>query len=146
MDDKERDAIIDIWKAVVDVQQHFNEIEMKIRGLFITIVIAIAAAQGFFIEKQLSIPVRSITVQYTVIMPLLGVLAAYLFYFVDRYWYHRLLLGSVLHAGFIEKKYATELLELGLGGKISEESPVELHHWLAKLVASVVVSDSRYKK
>jgi len=146
MDDKQRDSIIEIWKTVVEVQQHFNEIEMKIRGLFITIVIAIGAAQGFLIEKRFSIPFHSVPILYANVMPLLGVLAAYLFYFVDRYWYHRLLLGSVLQGGFIEEKYADELPELSLGSKITETSPVELHNWLARIVANWVVSDERYKK
>jgi hypothetical protein len=146
MDDKQRDSIIAIWKTIVEVQQHFNEIEMKIRGLFITIVVAIGAAQGFLIEKRFSIPVHSVTILYATVMPLLGVLAAYLFYFVDRFWYHRLLLGSVLQGGFIEEKYAAELPELGLGSKISKESPVELHNWFARILANLVVTDPRYKK
>ncbi|MBR1033699.1 hypothetical protein [Bradyrhizobium liaoningense] len=60
MDNDERKNIIEVWKAVVGVQQHFNEIEMKVRGLFITIVVAIAAAQGFLIEKKLSVSERLI--------------------------------------------------------------------------------------
>jgi hypothetical protein len=146
MDNDERKGIIEIWKAVVEVQQHFNEIEMKIRGLFITMVVAIAAAQGFLIEKNLSVPFGSFTIMFATFMPLLGILATYLFYFVDRYWYHRLLMGSILHGGFIEKKYETEIPELGLGSKISEQSPVELKNWLARKVADLVVSDDRYRK
>jgi hypothetical protein len=146
MDSDERKNIIEIWKAVVGVQQHFNEIEMKIRGLFITMVVAIAAAQGFLIEKNLSVPLGSFTIMYATFMPLLGILATYLFYFVDRYWYHRLLMGSILHGGIIEKKYEIEIPELGLGSKISEQSPVVLKSWLARKVADVVVSDDRYRK
>lgn len=146
MEDNQRDSIIEIWKTIVEVQRHFNEIEMKIRGLFITLVIAIGAAQGFLIEKRFSIPIRSVGILYANVVPLLGVLAAYLFYFVDRYWYHRLLLGSVLQGAFIEQKYADELPELGLGSKISEQSPVKLQNWFARTVADCVVSDERYKK
>jgi hypothetical protein len=145
MDDKERDSIVDIWKTIVEVQQHFNEIAMKIRGLFITLVIAIGAAQGFLIERRFAIPFRSVTILYANIVPLLGVLACYLFYFVDRFWYHRLLLGSVLQGGFIEKKYESELPELGLGSKISDQSPVQLTNWFAMVLAWVVVSDPRYR-
>jgi hypothetical protein len=65
---------------------------------------------------------------------------------MDRYWYHRLLLGAVLQGGMIEKKYASELPELGLGAKISERSPVELNNWFGRKVADLVVSDDRYKK
>ena len=146
MDSDERKNIIEIWKAVVEVQQHFNEIEMKVRGLFVTMVVAIAAAQGFLIEKKLSVPFGSFTIMYATFMPLLGILATYLFYFMDRYWYHRLLMGSILHGGSIEKKYESEIPELGLGSKISEQSPVVLKNWLARKVADLVVSDERYRK
>ena len=146
MDNDERKNIIEIWKAVVGVQQHFNEIEMKIRGLFITIVVAIAAAQGFLIEKKLSVSIGHVTILYANVMPWLGILATYLFYFVDRYWYHRLLMGAILHGGAIEQKYASEIPDLALGARISEQSPVELKSWLARKVADLVVSDERYVK
>lgn len=146
MDNDERKNIIEVWKAVVGVQQHFNEIEMKVRGLFITIVVAIAAAQGFLIEKKLSVSIGRATILYANVMPWLGILATYLFYFVDRHWYHRLLMGSILHGGSIEQKYANEIPELGLGAKISEQSPVELKNWLARKVTDLVVSDERWVK
>jgi hypothetical protein len=47
-------------------------------------------------------------------VPLFGIFGAYLFYFIDRYWYHRLLVGSVKHAIEIEKKYKNEMPELSL--------------------------------
>jgi hypothetical protein len=145
MDDKERESIIEIWKTSVEVQQHFNDIEMKIRGLFITIVVAIGAAQGFLIEKKLSFALGPVTILYATFLPLLGVVAAYLFYFMDRYWYHRLLMGAVLHAGAIEEKYKNDL-PLGLGIMISEQSPVELKGRFARAVAYLVVSDDTYRK
>ena len=65
---------------------------------------------------------------------------------MDRYWYHRLLMGAVLQGGMMEQKYASELPELSLGAKISEQSPVQLHNWFGRMVAYLVVSDDRYKK
>src|SRR5262245_5945713 len=146
MDNNERDSIIEIWKTAVEVQQHFNDIEMKIRGLFITITVAIAAAQGFLLEKRLSFPLGSVTILYATSLPLLGVVAAYLFYFMDRYWYHRLLIGAVKHAEMIEEKYKVELPELGLGAKISERSPVQLRSWVGRKIANRVVSHDEYKR
>jgi hypothetical protein len=146
MDKDERESIIEIWKTSIEVQQHFNDIEMKIRGFFIAIMVAIVAAQGFLLEKRLSFPLGSVTILYATFLPLVGVVAAYLFYFMDRYWYHRLLIGAVLHAGAIEKKYESELPELGLGVKISERSPIELNSRLARKVADLVVSHDEYRK
>lgn len=146
MDNDERHSIIEIWKTVVGVQQHFNDIGMKICGLFITIVVAIAAAQGFLLEKQLFISVGPVTILFATFIPLLGVVATYLFYFIDRFWYHRLLLGAVLQGAMIEEKYKDVIPELSLGEKISQQSPVELKSWLGRGVAKLVVSDERFRK
>lgn len=145
MDDSKRQCVVEIWKTIVGVQQHFNDIAMKIRSLFVTMVFAVAAAQGFLLEKNLSFAVGSVVILYATFLPLLGIVASQLFYFMDRYWYHRLLLGAVLQASMIEKMYEDELPELGLGVKISEKSPVQLKHWFGRAVAAVVVSDEKYK-
>lgn len=42
---------------------------------------------------------------------------------MDRYWYHNLLVGAVKQASLIEKKYAKDFPEMGLGLAISKESP-----------------------
>jgi hypothetical protein len=146
MTETERAAIIEIWKTIVEVQKHFNDIEMKIRSLFVTTVAAIGAAQGFLLEKSLSFPLGTTKILYANFLPLIGVVAAYLFYFMDRYWYHRLLMGAVIQGGFIEDKYKAELPELGLGGKISQESPAVLQSKFALLVADFVVCDRRYRE
>lgn len=81
MDSEERSNIIEIWKTVVEVQQHFNDIGMKIRGLFITIVVAIAAAQGFLLEKRLCFSIGPVHILFATVMPFIGAVATYLFYF-----------------------------------------------------------------
>lgn len=53
IDPEHRKAVIDVWKSIVDVQKHFNEISLKIRGVFITAIIALSAAIGFLGEKEL---------------------------------------------------------------------------------------------
>jgi hypothetical protein len=145
MDAERQKNIIEIWKTVVDVQKHFNDIEMKIRGLFITIVLAIAAAEGFLIDKSLSFQVGGAKILYANFIPLLGVAGTYLFYFMDKHWYHRLLVGSVLHGIFIEKKYEKELPELSLSAKIGDESPVLLKNWFGRILAYFFVSKEHYK-
>ena len=49
-----------------------------------------------------------------------------LFYFMDRHWYHRLLLGAVMHCAEIERSYVKQLPEIQLGTIISKLSPVHL--------------------
>ncbi len=43
--------IIEIWKAVVEVQKHFNDIEMRIRAMLVTILSALFASIGFMTDK-----------------------------------------------------------------------------------------------
>ena len=45
-----RKEVIDVWKEVVDVQQHFNDVSMRIRGMFVTILLALFAAMGFLLR------------------------------------------------------------------------------------------------
>lgn len=128
------------------MQKHFNDIEMRIRALFITMVLATAAAQGFLMEKGLSFELGKLKLLYATFVPLIGALGTFLFYFMDRYWYHRLLVGAVQHAIFIETTHQTEMPELSLSASIGRASPIELNLWITRLIARVVVREDRFKK
>ncbi|MDX0428005.1 hypothetical protein GOL30_20825 [Sinorhizobium medicae] len=145
MNDEHRNQIIDIWKAVVEVQRHFNEISMRIRGMFVTILLAFFAAMGFMIDRKLTLDVLGLHVQYAIIVAGFGLFATWLFYFIDRYWYHRLLSGSVKHAIIIETKYKADIPELSLSAAIGDVSAYEPRgpvSWLAWLL----VGHEKYKQ
>ena len=72
--DERAKQVIDVWKTVVGVQMHFNEIGMRIRGLFVTILLALFASIGFLLDKELSLQVWRINIQFTVLVPLFGIL------------------------------------------------------------------------
>lgn len=115
---------VDVWKYVVSVQMHFNDIGMKIRYLYFTILAAAIGAIGYVQGKHVEIPYLDLRLSLAM-MVLVAIMAiTALFYFIDRHWYHRLLQGSVKAAAEIEKKYAVELPEIQLGAKISAASPV----------------------
>ncbi|QQN63566.1 hypothetical protein JIR23_29330 [Bradyrhizobium diazoefficiens] len=120
--DERAKQITDAWKAVVGVQMHFNDIGMRIRGLFVTILLALFASVGFLLDKKLSLSLGPVNVQFATIMPLFGIFISMLFYLMDRYWFHRLLKGSVNHAIEIERRYKNQLPELGLSDHIGKES------------------------
>ncbi len=115
---------VETWKYVVSVQMHFNDMEMKIRNLYFTILAAAIGAIGVVQGKVVEIPyfgpvsTASVLVLFTVIP------VSALFYFIDRHWYHRLLQASVVQGGNIEALYATELPEIQLGTAISAASPL----------------------
>lgn len=53
------DQTIEIWKQTVEVQMHFNQMEMTVRNFFMTFVAAILAAIGLSVKDGLYIHVYS---------------------------------------------------------------------------------------
>jgi hypothetical protein len=143
--DERRKQIIDVWKTVVGVQQHFNDISMRIRSMFVTILIALFASIGFLLDKKLSLEFWILNIRFATLVPLFGILGAFLFYFIDRYWYHRLLVGSVKHALEIERRYKGEMPELSLSDAIGRESPYE-PRGIVRLVARLLVSHPNFRE
>jgi hypothetical protein len=96
-------------------------------------------------DRKVNLHVGPITIAFATLAPSIGIIGTYLFYFIDRYWYHRLLVGSVKHAIAIEKKYSDRLPELSLSDAIGRESPVK-PSWITQLIAPLVVTDVKYKE
>jgi len=113
--------VVDIWKKAVDVQQHFNEIELKIRNYVITLVVAVLGAAGIAVREHLS-PLASAILGF-------GVVGVLLFCMMDVLWYHRLLIGAVRQAAFIERRFAKYLPEMSLTDAIGRASPFRLWKW-----------------
>jgi FMN phosphatase YigB (HAD superfamily) len=120
--EQEKKNAIEIWKKCVDVQQHFNDLEMRIRNFAITVVGALIAAVAFTYQQGLSTPVFGYTVPTGLGLITAAIFAWASFFFMDRFWYHALLRGAVDHAGKIEKRYEQEIPGIGLGRTISEAS------------------------
>ena len=115
---------IEIWKKTVDVQQHFNEIEMKIRNLFITFLGAIVAATTIIIDQNFSFPLNGKPTSLAVVLLIASLPVIAVIYFMDRHWYHRLLYGAVKSGMEIEKRLQYYGLEIGLTDNIGKESPI----------------------
>lgn len=58
---------------------HFNEIGMRIRGFFVTILLALFASVGFLLDKKLPLSVGFVSIQFATIMPLFGIFISMLF-------------------------------------------------------------------
>ena len=122
VENDEEKNVIEIWKKCVDVHQHFNDLEMRIRNFAITVVSAIIAALSFTYKEGL------VTTLFGVSVPAgLGLVAAAIFawggfFLMDRYWYHILLRGAVQHSASIESRYGAKIPGIGLGTTISSVS------------------------
>lgn len=112
---------IDLWKQTVEVQQHFNDLEWRIRGLALTAATfalgasAVAAKDG----------TRFFGVSLGSGVLLAGLILWFGFYFVDRYWYHPLLIGSVKHGEKLEDELRAYLPQAGLTKDITAASHIE---------------------
>lgn len=117
--DKDRASLyVDMWKQTVTVQQHFNDIEWRIRGLALTAATFSVGAAGLAVNNGHPFPGAVILA--------VGLVLWYAFYFVDRYWYHPLLVASVLQGHAVEDK----IEQVGLPGAaltraISAGSPID---------------------
>jgi hypothetical protein len=111
----------------------------------VTILIALIASIGFLMDKKLAFTVGPFNVQFATVVPLIGALGTCLFYFLDRYHYHRLLVGSVNHAITIEKKYRDDVPELSLSDAIGKQSPYRPRGFI-RFVAWLAVREPRYKE
>lgn len=113
---------IDIWKKVVDVQQHFNDMGLRIRNFAITIIGALIAAIGVMSQKGMFITLFGMKFPIAVSLVIAAILAWGAFYFMDRFWYHVLLKGSVDHATNLEKALKDRFPGIALGETISARS------------------------
>jgi len=86
---------LDIWKEMIATQRHFNDIEMKIRGLFVTVTAALFGAIFLAIQAQRTILVGGIEFNTVFILAVFGSIITVVFRMMDKVWYHPLLKGAV---------------------------------------------------
>ena len=110
---------VTMWNRAVEVNQHFNDIEWRIRGLALTVATFALGAAG--VAARDSAQVLHISLGTLVLV--VGLLLWYAFYFVDRWWYHPLLKASVRHAESIENAIIPSLPQAGLSQAITAGSP-----------------------
>lgn len=141
--------IVEMWKNTVEVQKHFNDLELRIRNFAITVLIGVFTISAFAMEKGLHVDFGTARVPLATLLLLCGLLAWMAFWSMDRFWYHELLLAAVRHGHAIEQALSCEFPEICLASYISKEMPaIKTHKNLNKfygivwavLVAAVVLT------
>ncbi|AXT27462.1 hypothetical protein D1823_13285 [Ruegeria sp. AD91A] len=122
IDDKD----LEIWKTVVSVQMHFNDLELRIRNFAILSLGATLTVAGYSLRVGNNVVLMGKDVPFASIALTIGTIVWLCFWFMDRHWYHRLLLGSVYHGIDIETRYAKMRPSLSLSASIKKQSPNEL--------------------
>lgn len=129
--DQDKQNIIEIWKQVVNVQMHFNDIEIKIRNFAITIFTFIFAGVGFCIKENVFIYEYGTSISLATLVSGIGIIVLFALFIMDKWWYHRLLHGSVSQGMDIEKSFSKFYPEMKLTTTIKKASSIKL--WFFKI-------------
>ena len=121
-----RGLAIEIWKKTVDVQQHFNDLELRIRNYALTVLAAMLGFAAYAAKEDLRMSVSNHKISVAAALLLSSGFLWLAFYFMDRFWYHRLLYGAVDHGRFIENRWKSTLPEMTLTDSIGKYSPLKI--------------------
>ena len=119
-------AQVEIWKKIVDVQQHFNDLELRIRNFALIVTGAFLGLGGYAIKDGGFESVSGHHVSSAALIVGASLLPLIAFYLMDRLWYHRLLDGAVKAGTDAEAKLTSLGLTVDLGSRISKASPFVL--------------------
>jgi hypothetical protein len=133
---------LELWKQTVDVQKHFNDIELRIRGLALTVLTFILGGASLAIRDGTTVTLASYQIDLGSIILVLGFFLWLSFYFVDQIWYHRLLIGAVIHGSALESELRRWLPAAGLTDQISKSSPYEMKLGVWKISRRVELHSS----
>lgn len=122
---------VDIWKKVVDVQMHFNDLQLRVRSLAFTVTAAFLALGGYALKDAGAITVFSAHIPLAAVIVFSAVIPVLAFYFMERWWYHPLLMGAVIEGSSLEAKLRKEGVPLDLGGNISRASGIQ-NWWIGE--------------
>ncbi len=114
---------IEIWKKIVDVQQHFNDLELRIRNFALVVTGAFLGLGGYAIKDGGVVKLFGHDISIAGLVVFSAILPLVSFYFMDRFWYHRLLDGSVKAGIEAENALKTLGYKVDLGSQISRASP-----------------------
>jgi len=118
-----RRNLLTIWEKTVDVQQHFNDLELRIRNYAITVLAAFLALAGLSLKEHWRITLRETEFPQALLIVISAMLVWIAFYWMDRFWYHRLLLGAVNHGQRVEAALSKSIPEIDLTATIGNYSP-----------------------
>jgi phosphoglycolate phosphatase-like HAD superfamily hydrolase len=120
---------LEAWKVTVDVQKHFNDLEMKIRNFALTLITATIAAAGLIFKEDIRLQLWGFNIPLASALIIAAIPIWVAFYLMDRLWYHNLLIGAVKHGQSIEHRYRHVAPELGLADAIGKASPTSFFRW-----------------
>src|SRR4051794_9635050 len=80
--------LVELWKQTIAVQQHFNDLSWRIRGLALTALTFTLGAAAVAAQKAVAVRLFGFAVQLSFLVALAGLVLWCSFFYVDRLWYH----------------------------------------------------------
>lgn len=117
-------ATLEVWKATIDVQKHFNELGLRVRSMAVTVLGALLAAAGYALKDHRTVDFLGGKASLTGTILLAALICWTAFFVMDRLWYHRLLKAAVLHGRRVEEALIKAVPTIGLTTTIDEASPL----------------------
>jgi hypothetical protein len=117
---------VEIWKKTVEVQQHFNDLELRIRNFALAVLGAFLAFGGSALKDGGSVSWGGIHLSVAGLIVLSSLVPLTAFYLMDRLWYHRLLYGAVKAGAAQETVLEGAGYTVSLGSHISAESAITM--------------------
>ena len=114
--------LVEYWKQTTLVQQHFNDISMKVRNFAIVIFSGFLTGVGLSIHNGIFVELIGFKFSAGIIFSFAGAFVTQLIHFMDTYWYHVFLKGAVTSSVRVEKEI-NEILKIDkLADGISSQS------------------------
>jgi hypothetical protein len=114
--------LLEYWKQSTLVQQHFNDISMKVRNFAVLIFSGFLTGVGISIHQAIYIEIFGIKVAGAFLFAIIGASVTLLIHFMDTYWYHVFLKSAVDSTLKIEKDLKKILEIEDLAGGIARGS------------------------
>ena len=121
-----QDELISMWEKTVDVQMHFNDLQLRIRNFAILIVSAFVGGFGVALKENFSVELHGTTIPVASLLFFFAALIWLAFYLMDTLWYHPLLMGAVEHGRLLEAEMQRLNGLTGLTETIKKNSPTKI--------------------
>jgi hypothetical protein len=124
--DERINAYIEVWKKTIEVQEHFNDLELRIRNFAITVLGVVLSGTALSVKEGLAVFIFNRPIPLAALLILIALVTWWAFYVMDFHWYHNLLIGAVKHGEKVENKIKSLLPEIDLTHSISDASPAKI--------------------
>lgn len=114
--------LVEYWKQNTAVQQHFNDISMKVRNFAIVIYSGFLTAVALSLHKGVFVNIFGLDVSAAFMFAIAGAITTQLIHFMDTHWYHKMLKGAVGTSLVIEGEIKKALKVPQLSEEISRAS------------------------